>query len=160
LIEHIKKEMKMADANNPITSVFSLKTPKLSSGKLTNSVAQTDLMNVAVKVYASGGENAMHQHPHEDHAFIVLEGQATFYLGTDDNIKVCNKYDGVLVPKGASYWFKSSSPENLVLIRVGAATVRPENWRAFPDGKPFVGLDKENKNDPLVRVPGEFVAVA
>ena len=140
-------------------TLFSLKSPKLADGRMDNHVAKTDLMSVIVKVYASGGENAMHQHPHEDHAFVVLEGQATFHLGTDDNIKVCNKYDGVMLPKGTNYWFQSSAPENLVMLRMGAAQARPENWRAFPDGKPFVGKPKENKRIEPVVVPGEFVAV-
>mgnify|MGYP000508567214 CR=1 FL=1 len=79
--------------------------------------------------------------------------------GTDDNVKVCRKYDGVMLPKGTNYWFQSSAPENLVMLRFGAAQIRPENWRAFPDGKPFVGLNKENKRIKPAVVPGEFVAV-
>lgn len=143
----------------PAAQLFSLKTPLLSEGRMDNHVAQTDLMKVTVKVYAAGGENAMHMHPHEDHAFIIMQGQATFHLETDDNIKILNKNDGVMLPKGTSYWFLSSAGENLVMLRFGAATIRPENWRAFPDGRPFVGMPKENKRIEPVVVPGQFFSL-
>jgi len=141
--------------------LFSLKSPLLAQGRFDNHVAQTDLLKVTVKVYASGGENAMHKHPYEDHAFVVLQGQATFHLETDDNVKVLNKNDGVMIPKGVCYWFLcSSTAENLVMLRVGAATQWPKNRRAFPDGQPFVGDTKENlianKAGERIDLPGQF----
>ena len=151
----------MADTEiNPVANAFSLKTPKLLQGRIDNLVAKTDLMTVIVKVYATGGENAMHKHPQEDHAFIVLQGQATFHLESDDNIKICNKNDGIMLPKGTSYWFANSASENLVMLRVGAARMRPESSRTFPDGRPFSGLKKENKDllEPIV-APGEFFSL-
>lgn len=58
---------------------FELKTPHLKEGRSHTVLAQTDLMNVAIKYYNEGGENALHTHPTEDHVFIVLDGEATFY---------------------------------------------------------------------------------
>ena len=46
---------------------FNLQSPLLSQGRLDNIVAATPLLSVVVKVYASGGENAMHMHATEDH---------------------------------------------------------------------------------------------
>ena len=137
---------------------FKLKSPLLAQGRLNNVVARTNLMQVVVKVYAEGGENAMHKHPYEDHAFVVMQGQATFHIETDDNIKVVNKYEGVMLPRGVSYWFLSSGTENLVLLRMGAAEKWPDNWRAFPDGRPFVDMPKENKKAECIELPGQFFA--
>ena len=55
--------------------VYDLRTPYLQQGRTTDMRAKTDLTTVMVKVYAEGGENAMHNHPNEDHSFLVLEGQ-------------------------------------------------------------------------------------
>lgn len=137
---------------------FSMKTPLMAQGRIDNYVAATDLLKVTVKVYAAGGENAMHQHPYEDHAFIVLQGQATFRTETDDNVRVVNPSEGVMLPKGVCYWFQSSAPENLVMLRVGAALTWPEDGRAFPDGRPFAGDSLENKEVEKVFLEGRFFA--
>ena len=56
---------------------FELKTPYLKTGRSHNILAQTDLINVAIKYYYEGGENTLHTHPTEDHVFVVLDGEAT-----------------------------------------------------------------------------------
>ena len=66
----------MAIEAPPQAQRFSLRTPLLSEGRTTTLVAQADLMTVMIKVYAEGGENALHAHTHEDHCFIVLDGEA------------------------------------------------------------------------------------
>ena len=53
---------------------FNLDSPLLAQGRFDNKIARTDLLTMIVKVYASGGENALHMHPYEDHSFIVLQG--------------------------------------------------------------------------------------
>src|SRR5688572_1130759 len=85
------------------TTVFSLKAPVLSEGRMESILATTPLTSMVIKVYASGGENGMHAHANEDHCFVVLQGQATFHLGTEDNVRVVNKYEGVMLPRGAFY---------------------------------------------------------
>lgn len=156
-------------AARPQAKFFNLQSPLLAQGRLDNIVATTPLLSVVVKVYASGGENAMHMHANEDHTFIVLQGQATLHVNTDDNIKVLNRHEGVMLPRGVLYWFQSSAPENLVMLRVGAS----EAWlkrersnpyrdnfdgtdgRLGPDGRPLPGDSKENKQvDPIV-MPGK-----
>jgi mannose-6-phosphate isomerase-like protein (cupin superfamily) len=143
--------------------VFDLRTPYLRQGRTTEVRARTDLMTVTIKVYAEGGENAMHCHPYEDHAFIVVEGQATFHLGSDDNVRVVDKYEGVMLPKGAFYWFESSGNENLVMIRTGANHPLPGRdacdnsepvGRMTPSGRPIPGNSPENKSVERIEAPG------
>jgi mannose-6-phosphate isomerase-like protein (cupin superfamily) len=98
---------------------FNLRTPLLKSGITTDTRAKTEVLNVTIKVYADGGENEMHAHVGEDHAFVVLSGQATFHVGSNESSRVVNKYEGVMLPSGTEYWFQSTGP-NLVMLRVGA----------------------------------------
>jgi len=53
-------------------------------------------MTVVGMVYAEGGENAMHHHENEDHVFLIMQGEATFHIESDDNVRVVKKYDGVM----------------------------------------------------------------
>jgi mannose-6-phosphate isomerase-like protein (cupin superfamily) len=135
---------------------FSLRTPLLADGRSDTTVAQTDLLRLRLKVYASGGENVMHFHPHEDHSFVVLQGEATFHIGTDDAVTVLTTYNGVMIPRGVSYWFQSSAPENLVMLRAGAAEKWPDDGRLGPDGKPLPGYSAANKHVEGVPLPGQF----
>ncbi len=145
----------------PAVQFFSLKSQLLTQGSHTTYVAQSDLLSLAVKIYAAGGENKMHMHPEEDHSFIVLQGQATFHVGTDDNIKIVNANEGVMLPAGTCYWFLSSMPENLVMIRIGAAKSPPQVWRAFPDGRPFDtdAIMTRKTKTPAKVAPGQFYGV-
>lgn len=143
--------------------VFDLRTPYLKQGRTTDVRARTDLMTVTIKVYAEGGENAMHCHPYEDHAFVVVEGQATFHLGSDGNVRVLNTYEGVMLPKGAFYWFESTGDRNLVMIRTGASDGKPaanaavgsgQSSRMTPDGRPIAGDSVENKTVERIEASG------
>jgi mannose-6-phosphate isomerase-like protein (cupin superfamily) len=107
-------------------------------------------------VYASGGENVLHFHPYEDHSFVVLAGEATFHIGEDDAVKVVSPYEGVMIPRGVSYWFQSSAAENLVMLRAGAAEQWPNDSRLGPDGRPLPGHSNENKHTEGVPIPGRF----
>ena len=73
-----------------------------------------------VKVYAEGGENELHSHRREEHCFVVLQGEATFY-GPHGETRTIGKNEGVLVPHGTFYRFKATSDEPLVMARIGAA---------------------------------------
>jgi mannose-6-phosphate isomerase-like protein (cupin superfamily) len=115
-------------------------------------------MSVAIKVYSEGGENALHTHLHEDHAFIVLEGEATFY-DRPGNETVVRKHQGISLPRGAFYWFKSTGDTNLVLLRLGASD---QNWhgdgdpRIDPEGRPLPSHSEANKHIEGVPIPGKF----
>ncbi len=135
---------------------FSLHTPLLADGRSDATVAQTDLLRLRLKVYASGGENVLHFHPYEDHSFVVLQGEATFHIGMEDATRVLKTYEGVMIPRGVSYWFQSSAPENLVMLRAGAAEKWPDDGRLGPDGHPLAGHSPENKHSEGVSIPGQF----
>jgi len=133
--------------------VFSLKTPLLSSGRSNLPVAATDLLKLRVKVYAEGGENGLHTHQDEDHAFIVLQGQATFH-DEEGNVNVVNQYEGIMLPHGAFYYFQSTGDENLVLIRAGAGRKPEGDFRVGPNGRPLTR--EENKHIEGTPIPGKF----
>jgi mannose-6-phosphate isomerase-like protein (cupin superfamily) len=99
--------------------VFSMRNlPLLEQGTTYDSLATAENLWASIKVYASGGENALHAHGGEDHAFIVLQGKATFTFG-DGRQSIVGKYEGVMIPKNALYKFEADESENLVLLRVG-----------------------------------------
>jgi mannose-6-phosphate isomerase-like protein (cupin superfamily) len=141
----------------PQASVFDLVgAPLLSSGMTDNTVAKTDNLVGRLKIYAEGGENALHTHLREDHVFLVLAGQATFYVGREERAQVVEKFQGVMLPAGAFYRFHSTGDENLVMFRVGAGKVPGQDDRTGPSGAPLPGGSKENKITPGVIAEGKF----
>jgi mannose-6-phosphate isomerase-like protein (cupin superfamily) len=135
--------------------VFNLRTPYLAQGRTTDNRAKTDRLTVTVKVYAEGGENGMHHHTNDDHSFIVIEGQATFHVNSEDNVLVVGPYEGIMLPCGTDYRFESSGEENLVLIRVGAI-INPggPGGRLNPSGKDIPSDSKENGRVERIERPG------
>src|SRR5947208_17157861 len=63
----------------PKAQLFSLKTPYMQQGRVTQLVAETPNMRIHTKINAEGGENELHTHLAEDHSFIVLEGEMTVF---------------------------------------------------------------------------------
>ena len=143
----------MDTEDHPKAQIFSLKTPLLSAGQTNTPVAGTDLLKVRVKVYAEGGENALHAHFDEDHSFVILQGQATFY-DKEGNTNVVKKYEGILLPKGSYYYFQSTGNENLVLLRVGAGRKPGDEFRLGTQGRRLTA--EENKRIAGIPIAGEF----
>jgi mannose-6-phosphate isomerase-like protein (cupin superfamily) len=114
---------------------FKLEAQLPKEGLTDTPLAASDKMWVVLKTYAADGENGLHAHPNEDHTFVVLQGEATFY-GPNDETRTIGKNEGVLLPHGTFYWFKATSDEPLVMIRVGAATFDgvDRHGRIAPDG--------------------------
>jgi quercetin dioxygenase-like cupin family protein len=99
--------------------VFSMRDlPMLEQGTTYDSLATAQNLWAAVKVYASGGENALHSHGGEDHTFIVLQGKATFTFG-DGETRIVETHEGVMIPRDVEYKFEADEAQNLVLLRVG-----------------------------------------
>lgn len=155
--------------------LFSLRnTPLLEQGTIYDPLATAENLWVNLKVYASGGENALHSHGGEDHAFIILQGKATFTFG-DGRTQVAGKYEGVLFPKDAKYRFVADEAENLVMLRVGGG-VRTETGldnltsfgtpkdvvaqTSFADGEVKVGNAPKNGESSKKRIyaEGKFFA--
>ncbi len=63
-------------AENAGPTVFKMSAQLLDQGRTDTPLCATEGMKARLKVYASGGENDLHAHPHEDHMFIVLQGSA------------------------------------------------------------------------------------
>jgi mannose-6-phosphate isomerase-like protein (cupin superfamily) len=146
--------------------------PILTQGASFDPVATAENLWLSVKVYSSGGENALHTHTVEDHSFIVLQGHATFYFGDGSTCEAI-QYEGVMIPKGVSYRFQASEEENLVLLRIGAAQRKTTGISDLqPHGTPMElkgttfdedgtekfgrGGVKKTPNPPIIRVPGKF----
>jgi mannose-6-phosphate isomerase-like protein (cupin superfamily) len=141
--------------NGKDPKMFRLRTQLLSKGRSDYVLANTDLMTIRIKCYAQGGENALHAHPAEDHAFIVLEGEARF-VGKESEIGVLKKNDGIMLPKGTYYKFESCGDPPLVLLRVGAVKERAKVRRINPQGNSLPGDSIENKHQEGVPIDGRF----
>jgi mannose-6-phosphate isomerase-like protein (cupin superfamily) len=126
---------------------FNLITPYLLQGITSDERAKSELLTVLIKVYASGGENRMHAHVHEDHSFIVLEGEATFHFDREESPRVLKPYEGVMLPKGTYYRFESTGRSNLVMLRVGAAPPGSPKRAVYPEGG-----DKSRDQEPYARM--------
>jgi mannose-6-phosphate isomerase-like protein (cupin superfamily) len=151
---------KLKSQDKPKTALFSLKTPYMKQGRVTQLVAETSNMRIHTKINAEGGENEIHTHLNEDHAFIVLEGQMSVFDENGGEIEV-NQYQGVMIPKGAYYRYLNTGEGNLVVIRVGAGVKnqQPEGQpaRLGTDGNPLVSGTPENRNLPPIE-DGTFFA--
>jgi mannose-6-phosphate isomerase-like protein (cupin superfamily) len=138
-------------AQSKLPSFFHIRAKLPKMGRTNQVLGASTHMNVVLKTYASGGENALHAHSNEDHVFVVLQGGATFYGPRNESREVA-KNDCVLVPCGAYYWFQAKEEEPLVMLRIGAALDANGDVlaRIDSDGKPFGGYSEENKEIPYV----------
>lgn len=143
----------MATETKPRVEVFHLKTPLLSEGRTNKALASTDLLKLRIKVYAEGGENSLHTHLDEDHAFVVLEGQASFH-DEEGTTTIVDKHQGIMLPKGTLYYFQSTGDTNLVLLRAGAGRKAEGGYRRNLQGKQTT--HEENKHEEGVPIPGAF----
>lgn len=145
----LETHLKDRDLGKP--QLFRLRAQLPEKGRGSALLAATDRMWVNLKTYAEGGENTLHAHANEDHAFIILQGRATFY-GPDGESVTFGRNEGLLLPRGCKYYFHAEPGEALVLLRVGClvnADLSP--WgRVGGDGKPLPGSSKENKSVPTV----------
>jgi mannose-6-phosphate isomerase-like protein (cupin superfamily) len=145
----------------PKAQMFSLKTPYMQQGRVTQLVAETPNMWIHTKINAEGGENEIHKHLDEDHAFIVLEGQMSVFDETGNELEI-KQHQGVMIPKGAYYRYLNTGDGNLVVLRVGAGVKGQQQggqeMRLGANGKPLVSGTPENRNLPPIQMPGKFFA--
>jgi len=144
---------KLESTDAPKAQKFSLRTPYMKQGRVTQLVAETENMWIHTKINYEGGENEIHCHLDEDHSFIVLEGQMSVFDEKGNEQKI-EKYQGIMIPKGAYYRYLNTGKENLVVIRVGAGIKGKAQggvaMRVRPDGKPLLADSAENKTVPPV----------
>ncbi|MGE3246593.1 MAG: cupin domain-containing protein [Beijerinckiaceae bacterium] len=155
--------------------LFSMRNlPLLEQGTTYDPLATAENLWVNIKVYASGGENALHSHGGEDHAFIVLQGKATFTFA-DGRTELVSVHQGVMIPKNVKYKFEADEAENLVLLRVGGGQRTgaglddltrfgtPKDvtrQTAFADGQTKIGNSEKNgeSGKPRIYARGKFFA--
>lgn len=144
---------KLEPTEKPKSQKFSLRTPYMKQGRITQLVAETENMWIHTKINYEGGENEIHCHLDEDHSFIVLEGQMSVFDEKGNEQKI-EKYQGIMIPKGAYYRYLNTGSENLVVLRVGAGVKGQkqggEEMRVRPDGKPLIASSEENKTVPPI----------
>lgn len=97
-----------------------------------------DTSTPRLKIYAAGGENDLHAHPDEDHASVVLDDEAVF-SDQAGNETVTRRYEGVFLPRGTYYRFRSAGTGNLAILRIGssASLDGPGLYRTGLDGEPL-----------------------
>jgi mannose-6-phosphate isomerase-like protein (cupin superfamily) len=100
-------------------TTFKLRTPHITGGRSHIPLAQTDHMTVGLNYYIPGRKNKLHTHPGEDHIFVVMDGQATFY-NKEHQPTVLNKGEGIMLPENHYYYFASTGDVPLALFRVNA----------------------------------------
>ncbi len=127
----------------PKPSFFSMRVQLLDAGNTEEPLAVAEHLWLKIKVYAKGGENKLHAHPHQDHSFIILDGRARFH-GPRGEARELRPNDGIMLPAGTFYWFETISEEPLVILRVGATTGdgHPDS-RTMDDGKTKIRRGRE-----------------
>ncbi len=98
---------------------FEVKTPLLTEGRSIMPLARTDLVSVSLNYYAPGRKNSLHTHPGEDHSFVVLDGEVTFY-DKDGKATILKKGQGIMLPEGWYYRFENTGGKPLALLRFSA----------------------------------------
>jgi mannose-6-phosphate isomerase-like protein (cupin superfamily) len=100
--------------------VFNVRSRPLKMKKEIDWLARTDVIGGMVHLLDEGGENNLHSHTAADAFWIVLEGEATFYGEGDAEIARLGPGGTVLIPRGTKYWFKKSSGDQAVVMRIWA----------------------------------------
>jgi mannose-6-phosphate isomerase-like protein (cupin superfamily) len=148
--------MTVETKTTPRTYTFAMKGDYLSQGRVNVDLAREDVLWLSLKINAEGGENALHAHSQEEHAFIVMEGEVTFFDDTGEG-KVLRQYEGIMIPKGAYYRYLNTGGRNLFLLRVGAklGAQQGEETRVRTDGTPLPSNSSENHHVDGVSIPGK-----
>jgi oxalate decarboxylase/phosphoglucose isomerase-like protein (cupin superfamily) len=137
-------------------TMFKMRAQLLDQGRSNMYLAKTKNMWATLKVYASGGENALHAHPSEDHMFVVMQGTARFF-GPNDETADLARYQGIMLPAGSFYYFQSTSEEPLVLMRVGCR-VGPQDpsGRIDLNGEVMHSDSAENGREEVIPRPNAY----
>ncbi len=89
-------------------------------GKAMVKLGRSDILRGSVQVVREGGETNLHYHTKIDSLWMVLKGRARFYGPGEVVMGEFGPHEGVLIPRGARYWFESTGEEDLELLQVSA----------------------------------------
>ena len=117
----------MSEAQSEVTAFkYTNAEADPSRAKKVTNLCRSDILKAAVQEVRHGGENNLHSHPHRDQIFFVLSGRLRLYTTDDEVVAEIGRHEGVLVPRGFSYWFESVGDEVLELLQVAAADAPAE----------------------------------
>lgn len=154
--EEMRRKREEMIAKSPPAQPFRLRTELLKQGRSNQIVADTGNMWVNLKVYASGGENGLHNHTDEDHFHLVLSGSACFFGPRGEELN-CGPYEGIMLPAGSFYRFHATSSDPLVILRVGARLPEvTEDTRYNIYGETLPSDSKANGRVEVVKDEGRF----
>jgi len=109
-------------------------------------------MSVGLNYYVPGRKNKLHTHPGEDHIFVVMDGQATFY-NKEHQPTVLKKGEGIMLPENHYYYFASTGEVPLALFRVSAKKGnKPKAVRIDAEGN-----RRQDEEIDFIVVDGEVV---
>jgi mannose-6-phosphate isomerase-like protein (cupin superfamily) len=149
-IQKMDEPQTRPDGQGPPASFYRLRAQLLEQGRTNTFMAKTKNMWATLKVYASGGENTLHAHPHEDHTFLVMQGRAVFF-GPDGQGNEIGPLEGIMLPAGSLYHFHAIEGEPLVLFRVGCRSDDADvAGRTNINGAAAPSDAKENGREPVI----------
>ena len=120
-------------------TLFKLES-QLPEGKqrVVESLAKSDISWAILHTIKHGGENQLHAHRAEDATWLALEGEVTFYGHDHQEVARLNAREGLFIPRGTPYYFRSTGEETAVIMRVSAKATDVPNER----------LDYEHASNP------------
>lgn len=121
-----------------------------TSGKGIVSLCQTDIIRGAVQVVREGGDNNLHSHTGMDGFWMVLSGRVRFYGPGDEVLGEFGRHEGIVMPRGAQYWFESCGDEELELLQVVAFDRDVKNERVDVNPQKF-DVDAVDRFDGRIR---------
>jgi len=83
-------------------------------------LARSELLNVLLHHWETGGEVALHHHTDGDATWVVLEGEVTFHGENDEVLAKAGPKEAVVVPRNTAYWFENSGTGPLAMFRISA----------------------------------------
>ncbi len=124
----VKYEMSEAEhlAAEAMMQPFSYKKPDTSELKRSKrfDLGKTDIVRGVMQVWKTGGETDLHYHALTDSLWIVIKGRATFYGPDNVLIGEFGEQEGVIMPRGARYWFENSEEDDLEILQVVSSSVK------------------------------------
>ncbi len=113
------------------------KPPSQDTAKAIVGLCQIDIIRGAVQVIKEGGDNNLHSHTGMDGFWMVLKGRARYYGPDDAILGEFGVHEGIVMPRGAQYWFESIGDDDLELLQVVAFDRDVKNRRVDVEKQKF-----------------------